>query len=101
MVQRQPRGLIVSTGEATPRGESLRGRMLVIEVRKEPADMNWRKLSECQRAARRGEYARGLSGFLQWLAPDYADLSGRLRDLVEEFRGAAYSGPQNLDQAIS
>ncbi|HXZ87363.1 MAG TPA: hypothetical protein VEF07_02255 [Candidatus Binataceae bacterium] len=51
-----PRALILSTGEQMPEGESLRARMIMVEVG--PADIDQGKLSVCQRDAANGMYAR-------------------------------------------
>ncbi|MGH2688806.1 MAG: hypothetical protein ACRDKW_08370, partial [Actinomycetota bacterium] len=56
---RPPRGLILSTGEDVPRGQSLRARMLVLEL--ERGDVDWDALTRCQRAAADGALARSLS----------------------------------------
>ena len=45
-----PRGLILSTGEDVPRGESLRSRMVIVEVG--PHDVSWDVLTDCQTDAR-------------------------------------------------
>ncbi len=74
---RPPRGLIFSTGEDTPRGQSLRSRMFNLEV--SPGDINKDRLSFSQRDARIGLYAQAMAGFLHWLAPRYAKIRGRLR----------------------
>jgi hypothetical protein len=50
-----PRGLIVSSGEDLPRGQSLRARVLVVDVG--PGDVDWRRLTHYQADAREGRYA--------------------------------------------
>lgn len=62
-----PRGMILSTGEETPRGQSLRARLLVVKLG--PGVVDWEKLTGCQKDAAQGLYGAALSGFLQWLAP--------------------------------
>jgi hypothetical protein len=74
---RAPRGLILSTGEDTPRGLSLRARLLVIEVG--PADVRVDRLTACQRDAAAGRYAEALAGYVRWLA-------GRYDQALEELR---------------
>src|SRR5262249_32749850 len=70
-----PRGLVLSTGEDTPRGQSLRARVLVLEV--SPGDLGPQPgepnpaLTACQQDAAAGKYAAALAGFLAWLAPQY------------------------------
>ena len=64
-----PRGLTLSTGEDTPRGQSLRARMFVLEV--SPGDFGplppipHPTLSACQRDAAAGKYAAALAGGLR------------------------------------
>jgi hypothetical protein len=41
-----PRGLVLSTGEDTPRGQSLRSRLFVLEV--DPSTVNWERVTACQ-----------------------------------------------------
>ena len=64
---RIPRGLIVSTGEDLPTGQSLRARMLIMAVA--PGDVDRDKLGACQSDAAAGCYAQALAGYLRWLAP--------------------------------
>jgi hypothetical protein len=64
-----PRGLIVSTGEDVPRGQSLRARLLVLEFTAGDVDVG--RLTACQGDAAAGRYAEALAGFLRWLAPRY------------------------------
>jgi hypothetical protein len=84
---KSPRGIILSTGEDIPRGESLRARVIISEMDSETLD--WSKLSECQRAAREGVYAMALAGFLRWLAPKYSDVRGRSAREVADWRERA------------
>jgi hypothetical protein len=61
-----PRALILSTGEEIPRGQSVRARLLILEVSK--GSINKDELRACQRDALAGLYAMSMAGFLQWLA---------------------------------
>jgi hypothetical protein len=97
MSPKEPRGLIPSSGEATPKGESLRARMLVIEIHRNPDDLKWDKLTECQKAAREGGYAAALSGFLQWLAPRYGTVKDTLREPIESLRLKATEALAGVD----
>lgn len=63
-----PRGLILSTGEDLPRGQSLRARSLILEVSQGVA--NWEAVTTSQRDARNGLFAQVTSAFAQWLATD-------------------------------
>lgn len=81
-----PRGLIISTGEDVPRGQSLRTRLFVVEVPKDA--LNWDKLTECQAAAREGIYASVTSAYLQWLATDgrIAEIQAKAAEEIGEYR---------------
>jgi hypothetical protein len=80
---RPPRCTILSTGEDVPRGQSLRARMLVLEIA--PGDLGPpppapnTALTACQRDAAAGQYAMALAGFLRWLAPQYPAVRDGLR----------------------
>jgi len=71
-----PRGLIVSTGEDVPKGQSLRARMLTLDV--EPDTIDWSTMTRCQQDAASGLYAQALAGFVRWLAPQYGAVLKRL-----------------------
>jgi hypothetical protein len=91
-----PRGLTLSTGEDTPRGQSLRARVLVLEVSPGdfgplPPDAN-PTLTTCQRDAAEGRYAVSLAGFVRWLAPQYEAVRARLHAEMVELRDQA-TGP--------
>jgi hypothetical protein len=79
-----PRGLILSTGEEIPRGQSLRARLLAIEVEK--GDIDAGKLTAAQRDAAAGLYAEALAGFVRWLAGRYGDVRNRLAAERAELR---------------
>lgn len=74
---RYPRGIILSTGEDIPRGQSLRARMLVLEVA--PGSLRWDLVTEAQKNASEGLYAQAMAGFVRWLAERYEHLE-RVRD---------------------
>jgi hypothetical protein len=78
-----PRGLVLSTGEDVPRGQSLKARMMTLEVAHgdfgaQPPTPNHR-LTDCQADANAGLYANAMSGFVRWLASRYDAIRGRLR----------------------
>jgi hypothetical protein len=82
-VPKPPRSLILSTGEDIPKGQSLRARLMVVEVPPAGADgVNWERLTVCQGHAATGRFAQAMSGFLRWLAPQYEDLQPRLAEQV-------------------
>lgn len=82
-----PRGLIVSTGEDVPRGQSLRGRMLILEV--SPGDVKLDVLTELQGHATSGVFAESMAGYVQWLAPQIDDLKKMLPQRQKELRQMA------------
>jgi hypothetical protein len=64
-----PRALILSTGEDIPRGQSVRARLLILELPK--GSIKSSDLADCQRDALGGLYAQAMGGFVQWLAGRY------------------------------
>lgn len=82
-----PRGFIVSSGEDVPRGQSLRSRMLVLEV--SPGDVDLGTLTEMQQAAAQGLLASSMSGYLLWLAQRMAGLKEGLPERHRELRTEA------------
>jgi hypothetical protein len=88
-----PRGLILSTGEDVPRGQSVRARLLVIEV--ERGDIDASRLRAAQRDAAAGRYAEALAGFVRWLAPQYDAVRDRLAAERSELRERAAGDGQH------
>ena len=82
-----PRGLILSTGEDTPRGQSLRARVFALDVA--AGDIDPQQLTDCQRDAAGGLYAQAMAGFIEWLAPRYPIVTARLAGKVDEYRAKA------------
>src|SRR5256714_86260 len=86
-----PRGLIVSTGEDLPRGQSLRSRVVVVELGR--SDVDWGRLTDCQAHAGAGRLAQALAGFLQWMAGRYETTQRQFQALMPKLRArAAASG---------
>jgi hypothetical protein len=84
---RPPRGLTLATGEDLPRGQSLRSRLLVLEVGQ--GDLDAGRLSACQEDAAAGLYAAVMAGYVRWLALRYGDRHRRLPQEVMELRREA------------
>ncbi len=80
-----PRGVALSTGEDIPAGQSLRARMLIVEL--EHSEIDARVLTVCQRAAADGLYAATMAGFLKWLALRYQETLPRIREREVALRG--------------
>jgi hypothetical protein len=91
--EKPPRGMILSTGEDTPRGQSLRSRLLVVEL--SPGDVDPTRLTACQKDAAAGFYAQSLAGFLSWLAPRFLDIHNRLRQEEAALRDVAKAEGQH------
>ncbi|MDI6449474.1 DUF927 domain-containing protein [Anaerobaca lacustris] len=85
-----PRGLILSTGEDTPRGQSIQARMVVVELGRN--ELEWSKLSACQRDGAAGLYAQVTSGFVCWLAAQYEEKKSGVRDELIALREEASKG---------
>lgn len=79
-----PRGMVLSTGEDTPKGQSCRARMLILEVSQGTIDAGI--LTRCQHDARAGRYAAAMAAFLRWLSPRYAQVREQLRADVVRLR---------------
>jgi hypothetical protein len=80
----KPRGIIVSTGEDTPLGQSLQARMLVLNV--SPGDVDMAALTECQQAGAQGVYAQAMAAFIQWIAQDFDTVPGLITTKAETRR---------------
>ena len=91
-----PRGMVLSTGEDVPRGQSLRARMLVLEVpRQGVGAVDWGNLTACQADAAAGVYAQAMAGYLRWLAPRYREIRKELRSEINALREQAYRSGQH------
>jgi len=88
-----PRGLILSTGEDVPNGQSLRARMLVSHLPGDSVDLNL--LTQCQADARAGLYSQALAGFIQWLAPQYEEIQGSLQTEIARIRDSLLTSGQH------
>ena len=76
-----PRGLILSTGEDVPKGQSFGARMLLIGTGKYALD--WDKVTACQEDAANGLYAQAMAGYVRWPAPRYQEISDNLKTEVD------------------
>lgn len=85
-----PRGLVLSTGEDIPKGQSLRARIIILEISN--GDIAANRLTRCQKDARSGLYTAALAGFVRSLAGRYEQVSQRLRADVEALRQEASGG---------
>jgi hypothetical protein len=85
-----PRGLILATGEEVPRGQSLRARLLIVEV--SGAGVSREKLSEIQRAGDQGWLSAAMGAFVQWVAGRYEAVQAQHRNRTMELRNQGYGG---------
>lgn len=83
-VARPARGMILVTGEEVPRGQSLRARMMTLEVRR--GDVDWDALGRAQLHASEGTYAAALAAYLQWLAPRLDEVRANRRADIAALR---------------
>ncbi|MBN2575304.1 MAG: DUF3854 domain-containing protein [Deltaproteobacteria bacterium] len=74
--ERPPRGLMISTGEDLPNGESILARILPLHL--ERAEVNTAVLSELQ--AQQGQLPHAMAAFIDWLRPQYNTVGERLRE---------------------
>jgi hypothetical protein len=88
---RPPRGIIISTGEEVPGGQSLRARLVIVEV--QPGAVSLEHLTTAQSAAAQGSYARAMAGYVMWLAP-------RLDQVREDLRTISHEGRTTLPATI-
>ena len=90
-----PRALVLATGEEVPRGQSLRSRIVIVEV--PPGKVDPARLSECQAAAQQGRLAAAMGAYVTWIASGYEELRARLKTRVQELlhgrihRGTAHA----------
>ena len=96
-----PRALVLATGEQVPQGHSIRARLLILEVALGDAEAT--KISECQEAARQGEFSSAMGGYVAWLARRYDQVQDRLQTRVRELRsrGEAHLVHARLPSALS
>lgn len=86
-VARPPRGLILSTGEDVPKGQSIRARLLTCELG--PNDVDWSRLTRCQQDAGEGAYARVVAAYVQWMAGRRQEFLDRHQLAIADLRAAA------------
>jgi len=81
------RSMTLSTAEELPRGPSLLGRLLILELTR--SDVDNAVLTQLQEAVDRGSYSGLMASYLQWLAPRIDDLKKNLSVLVKQERNKA------------
>lgn len=81
------RSLMLITAEDLPRGQSLLGRLLILELA--GTDVNNNALTRLQRSAADGNFTGLMSAYLQWLVPRLDQLKKDFPSNVEVCRNAA------------
>jgi hypothetical protein len=81
------RSMMIVTAEDLPRGQSLLGRLLILELTR--FDVDNAALTRLQKAAEAGHFSGLMSAYLQWLAPRLEQLKKDFQKLVEQYRSAA------------
>jgi hypothetical protein len=82
-----PRALILSTGEDVPRGQSIRARLLILELSK--GSVESAALTERQKEAQAGYFTEAMGAYVRWLAGRYDAARERFEKLIAEHRGRA------------
>jgi len=82
-----PRALILSTGEDVPRGQSVRARLLILELLGNSIEIG--PLTARQKDAQEGLYAEAMGGFVKWLAGRNEEAGAPFNQRVAENRARA------------
>jgi hypothetical protein len=81
---RPPRCLLISTGEDIPRGQSLRARLVIVELG--AGDLDWSLLTELQNRAAQGQLAAAMSGYIVHLASRLDEIHAAQGERIAELR---------------
>jgi len=81
------RSMMIVTAEDLPRGQSLLGRLLILEL--STADVDNATLTRLQQAATAEAFTGLMSAYLQWLAPRLDQLKKSFPTIVEQYRDEA------------
>jgi hypothetical protein len=87
-----PRGIILSTGEGHPAGQSLLARTLIIELDQTDIDLKSLTLAQEQFA----HLSRAMAGYIAWLAPQMSDMPQLLHETFRGARTRATAGNEHL-----
>ncbi len=87
-----PRGLILSTGEQHPPGQSLLARTLLIELERNQVNMD--ALTKSQDLTSRLPHA--MAGYISWLEPQMSQMPSLLRETFKGVRARATSSGNHL-----
>jgi hypothetical protein len=87
-----PRGLIISTGEQHPTGQSILARALVLRL--EPNAVDLSRLTQLQ--ALSGQLPHAMAGYVAWLAPQMNMLPALLAETFSGTRARAFERDRHL-----
>ncbi len=88
----RPRGLVVSTGEQLPDGQSLVARLVTVEFERGDVDVD--KLNAAQ--DEREQYPHAIAGYVQWLAARWDTLQTEIPNAWKTTRTRAHRAGQHL-----
>lgn len=88
----RPRGLVISTGEQLPDGQSLVARLVTVEFERGDVDVD--KLNEAQ--DEREQYPHAIAGYVQWLAARWDTLQTEIPNAWKTTRTRAHRAGQHL-----
>jgi hypothetical protein len=86
-----PRGIIISTGEEHPPGQSLLARTIVLELSRDDIDISL--LTMLQQQA--GMFVHAMAGYVSWLAPQMDDMPRLLKETFLGTRARATIGNEH------
>jgi hypothetical protein len=92
-VTKRARGTTLSTGEDIPKGESVKARLMILEL--QPGTIDAKRLAACQAQAAAGLYSEAMAAFLSWLAPQYESIAAKLPLRVAALRQQAERSNQH------
>jgi hypothetical protein len=90
---KKARGTTLSTGEDTPKGESLKARVMSLEMDRNTIDPD--RLSTCQQQGAEGLFSEVMSGFVCWMAPRYERIMAKLPSRIVALRQRAERSNQH------
>jgi hypothetical protein len=89
----KPRGLIIATGEQHPSGASVLARTVLLELERGQVDLE--ALTIAQKRAAEGVYADAMTGYIEWLAPQAAELPAVLSQELVQWRHVFTQGAEH------
>lgn len=84
---KKARGTTLSSGEDTPKGESIKARLMILELDQNTIDPA--RLSICQKQGSAGLYSEAMAAFLCWLAPQYDSVIAEMPSRIAALRRKA------------